>query len=1136
MQRLARPAADIRDRYEVVVIGSGYGGAIAASRLARAGRQVCLLERGKELLPGQYPDTLAEALDEYQTNTPHGQVGSRSNLYALQADEDISVVYGCGLGGTSLINANVSLEMDARVLDDPRWPEPLRGKPQALREGYRRAREMLRPNPFPSALPTPKKLTAHQKSAQRLNGEFRRLDLNVTFERRTNEVGIEQAACERCGDCVSGCNHGSKNTVLMNYLPDATHHGAEIFTLVDVRHLERDGDSWLVHYELLDAGRSGFHSPAQFVRAEVVVLAGGSLGSTEILLRSKARGLSLSTRVGQGFSGNGDVLGFAYNADEEIQGVGWGERRDPSQRVGPTITSAIDLRGSAQPDRDMIIEDGVIPGFFRSLIAPTLATASELLGVDTDPGLVDEMQEWSRQTLSLASGGRFGAVENTQTFLVMADDGASGSMRLDDDRLRLSFPGVGDQPTFQHANAALEEATAALGGTYVQNPAWTKAFGRSLTTVHPLGGCCMADSAEHGVVNHLGQVFSDATGSSVYESLLVCDGAILPRSVGVNPLLSISALAERNIELFATLRGWSIDYRLGVPPPAPESQRKPGVQFTETMKGFVAFGAESYEAGRDIGKESGNHFQFVLTIQSDDLEGMLDNPAHQSKLTGTVVSPALSDHPLSVSEGTLQILRPDDDQATAKQMRYQMTLTTVEGDRYRFEGHKKVHDQPGFDLWSDTTTLYAALRPLSPRVELRGEAKGILRIEPLDFIKQVRTIRARNVDGVSDRLKTIARFGDFFLGELYKSYGGILAPATVHDPAAPPRKRRALRLPPPEIVPLRTEDGADLRLTRHRAGNRGPVLLAPGMGTSTQAFTLDTIDVNLAEYLAAHAYDVWLFDYRASSAVDACRTQFSLDEIGRFDYPSAVRRVLEITGAESLQIIAHCVASAGLFTSLLGGHLPRGVRSVIASQFTPFVETTPLVEAKSRLHLPALLQSLGVDVLSTEFDVDAGFADQVYDTLLRLYPAEAGQLCDSPVCRRIRFMWGETFAHENLNYATHRAVHEMFGDGNLALFRHLTAVVRAGKLVTRAGQDEYLPNLANVSVPITIVQGGRNTLFLPSASERSFEAMRSVRPDLRIERRLFEEYAHMDCFIGKSAVRDVFPFLLSELRAQERAR
>ena len=126
MNRLSSPIERMESHYTAIVIGSGYGGAIAASRLARAGQQVCVLERGKEFQPGEYPDTEAEALCEMQAHTTEGHIGPRTGLYDFHLGADINVFVGCGLGGTSLVNANVSLRAEPRVFEDPRWPQPLR--------------------------------------------------------------------------------------------------------------------------------------------------------------------------------------------------------------------------------------------------------------------------------------------------------------------------------------------------------------------------------------------------------------------------------------------------------------------------------------------------------------------------------------------------------------------------------------------------------------------------------------------------------------------------------------------------------------------------------------------------------------------------------------------------------------------------------------------------------------------------------------------------------------------------------------------------------------------------------------------------------------------------------------------------
>src|SRR5260370_25989650 len=156
MPRLSSPIESMKPYYTVVVVGSGYGGAIAASRLARAGQDVCVLERGKEFQPGEYPNGEAEAMMEFQVDTELAHSGPATGLYDLHVNEGISVFVGCGLGGTSLVNANVALRAEPRVLQDPRWPQALRDDlDTALAEGYRLAGQMLGPPPYPPHFPPP---------------------------------------------------------------------------------------------------------------------------------------------------------------------------------------------------------------------------------------------------------------------------------------------------------------------------------------------------------------------------------------------------------------------------------------------------------------------------------------------------------------------------------------------------------------------------------------------------------------------------------------------------------------------------------------------------------------------------------------------------------------------------------------------------------------------------------------------------------------------------------------------------------------------------------------------------------------------------------------------------------------------
>ncbi|MGH3785416.1 MAG: alpha/beta fold hydrolase [Pseudonocardiaceae bacterium] len=1136
--RLSSPIEDLKDHYEVVVVGSGYGGAIAASRLARAGRQVCLLERGKELRPGEYPDTGPEVLGEMQIDFPGHRFGSRTALYDMRVNDDLSVFLGCGLGGTSLVNANVSLRADPRIFEDPRWPGALRDDLGTLMEvGYQRAEEMLRPMPLPDRVVGLKKLEALADSSTALPGQFSRVPINVTFADHVNQVGVAQHECTLCGDCVSGCNYGAKNSVLMNYLPDARNHGATIFTRIAVRFVKRQDDRWRVHYQVLDTGQERFDAPPLSISADIVVLAAGALGTTEILLRSAENGLPLSDHVGQRMTGNGDVLAFSYNSDHEVNGIGWGHRdsdesADEVGPVGPCITGMIDDRAQSDVELGMVIEEGSIPGALANQLPLSLIAVARASGIDTDPDdVADRLKELAREQESLLLGPYRGAVRNTQTYLVMSHDDGNGQAVLEDDRLRIHWPDVGGQEVFTRISNALQRATTALGGTYLTSPIWNKLLGQRLVTVHPLGGCVMAEDAQHGAVNHQGQPFRGPDGDAVHEGLYVADGSVIPRPLGVNPLLTISALAERSCALLAQNRDWTINYELPSPPvpAAPLPPQALGIQFTETMAGYISTQVTGdYQAAAQRGKDDDSRFSFTLTIVSADLDRMLADPACQARMIGTVTAPALSPDPITVTAGVFNLFVDDPDRVDARQMRYRMKLTTEQGRHYYFVGFKSIHNDQGLDIWPDTTTLYVTVYdgyddagPVA--------AKGILTIRPEDFMKQLTTMTVLNATSTQQRLAATARFGQFFAGALFDVFGGVARPLDRFDSAGPVRKKRPLRIGIPEIYPVVTDDRVELRLTRYQGGSKGPVILAHGLGVSSRIFSIDTIETNLVEFLYAYGYDVWLIDLRASIELPVAAERFSADDVARYDYPAAVAKVREVTASPSVQMVAHCYGSTTFFMAMLAGL--EGVRSVVSSQIATHAVCPPMTRLKSGLHLPTLLDKLGIESLTAYTDTNANWFSRLYDRFLDAFPDDKEEECNSAVCHRITFMYSLLYEHDQLNTATHDALHEMFGIANIHAMDHLALMVRSGGLRTVDGQDLYLPHLERLAIPITFIHGAENACFLPESTAKTMELLQRRNGSSWYRRHVVPGYGHIDCMFGKRAALDVYPLILQQLEA-----
>lgn len=1144
MARISKPLDAIKEHYEVVVIGSGYGGGIAASRLSRAGRTVCVLERGREIIPGEYPDTLLEATEEFQVHHPEGHIGSRTGLYDLHVNAQQNVIVGCGLGGTSLINANVSLEPEPQVFEDPRWPAGVRAHVDTLlQEGFQRAREMLKPNPYPESSPSLPKLAAHEQSADAMDvrKDFYRTPINVTFntfQNNLNHVGVEQLPCNNCGDCVSGCNNKAKNTTLMNYLPDAWNHGAEIFCQASVRHLERDGDGWIVHYQYVGTGREAFDAPTLFVKADVVVLSAGTLGSTEILLRSRDHGLAVSGQLGQHMSGNGDILGFGYNCDEKINGIGFGTHAAKDiGPVGPCITSVIDMRDEKDWTRRMVIEEGSIPGAIGGAMVPAMAAANAAIGEASDRGVLSKARHAARELESTLRGPYHGAVNHMQTYLIMSHDNGQGRMLLDEcDQLRIDWPGVGEQPNFKIGNDRLHTATQALNGNYVPNPIWTDLFKHSLITVHPLGGCVMGEDADQGVVNHKGQVFSGTVGAEVYANLYVTDGAVIPMSLAVNPLLTISAVSERAMRLLAEDRGWTIDYTLPSASTQVEQVAKLGIQFTETMKGFFSTkyrqAADTdfarYEQAYEAGKTDNSPMMFTVTVVAADLDRLIADPQHPATIVGTLEAPALSPQPLTVSNGVFNLFELDPEQVGVRHMNYKMKLSAEDGTNYFFSAFKSVpSDHSVLQVWHDTSTLFVTVYQGS---DDSGAVvgSGVLHIAPADFAKQMTTMKVTHAASEKERLEALARFGQYFAGTLWESYGGVLAGNAYFNPEAPVRKKRPLNVGAPVVSFFRTEDGVDLRLTRYVGGTKGPVMLVHGLGVGSSIFSTDTIPTNLLEYLYHHGYDVWLLDFRVSILLEASQHPSDGDQVARYDFPAAIREIQRATGAKDVQCIVHCYGATTFFMSLLAGL--EGVRSVVCSQIATDIVVPAATAIKTGLHIPSVLDTLGVKSLTAYTDSQANWFEKLYDTALKGYAlAEAQGYCNNPVCHRITFMYASLYRHDTLNETLHDNLHELFGGANMRTFEHLALLCRKGQLMSFAGEDVYMPNIDRLHMPILFISGAQNQCYLPESTERTLRRLTYKFGPERYSRLVVPEYGHIDCMFGKNAVVDVYPAILAHL-------
>ncbi|MCW5983308.1 MAG: GMC family oxidoreductase N-terminal domain-containing protein [Bryobacteraceae bacterium] len=533
--------------YDFVVVGSGYGGAIAAARLANADLNpkpsVCLLERGREWEVGRFPDTLDGVLRERRSAVnPLG-------LYEFLTYRDLSVVKGSGLGGTSLVNANVAIEPDEDVFGRAGWPSGV--TLDVLRPYYARARSVLAARSHPRAFEL-LKVQALGRRGRQIDLPAGALEIAVNFDiDGVNPHGVPQKPCIDCGDCVTGCNVGAKNTLCMNYLPMARNGGTDIFTQTEVEWVEKlAAGGWRIHGRHFSSPLAGH---AFTLDAANVILAAGSINTTGILLRSATRSLDLSPALGTRFGANGDFFGLAYNGDFRTNVLGFGNRPGSPRAAfapGPSIVAALRCNGGAPVDARFTIEDLSFPSPYVNAAKATFAL---LRGEDTDSG--DEAEEWRRVLRDLnpfAPAQPDGAMNHTMLYLCMGFDDAGGVIEFQTPwwdpggRLDIVWEGAGRQPLFTRINEELRRHAQAQGAGFIPNPLWTVFNVRHLTTAHPLGGCPLGDDYRQGAVDEYGRVYSG--DGSVHEGLYVADGALIPAALGVNPFLTICALAERIVE------------------------------------------------------------------------------------------------------------------------------------------------------------------------------------------------------------------------------------------------------------------------------------------------------------------------------------------------------------------------------------------------------------------------------------------------------------------------------------------------------------------------------------------------------------------------------------------------------------
>lgn len=775
-----------RDSYEALVIGTGFGGSVAACRLAQAGLDVAVVERGRRWPLGSFPRNPARLDDGWLWACEQG-------LYDADFRGDILAVRAAGYGGGSLVYANVAARPPAEVFAD--WPAPYTR--EALEPYFDLAAHVLGVSPAPSdprtGAPPPKTRLMAQavERVDRVAGFFHP-NLAVTFaddespasKPRPRQVGLTQATCTFCGECDIGCNVGAKNTLDRNYLALAEAAGAAVGTLTEAVHIARvdggadAGEGVRYRVRLREHGHpgAGKEGVERDVTARYVFVCAGALGSTELLLRSRDQHRTLPdlpSSLGEGYSGNGDFLSFGFDLPDAADPV-----------AGPTITTASVVRADTDAGHKwFVIEEGGFSPQVASLVAgldlatlPTQVARAmapvarrALAGART---LATELDDARPGTGPDGLGER---TRGTAVLLAMGRDEADGRIELRGRRHRLhvTWDTPRNDALYAAETAASAEVVRALGGRPVVTPTW-RLF-RKPVTVHNLGGARMGTSPQEGVVDVDGQVFG-------HPGLYVVDGAALPGATGGNPSLTIAAVAERCLQVAVRTitgdPGWVAPERAAVvhrevPEDAaveqvrradPLARPRPGVVFAETMRGSVA--------GRAV--------VIRLTVRIPDLGAFLTDPVHTATATGTVHADGLTRRPAAVTSGALHLLAPvGATRFGARSMDYLLSFTDDTGAQRILRGHKDV-SRAGGGPWRATTVLATTLEAdgeqAGPAGRLTITAPAAVRL--LASARATGVPRGARVATAARAAGTLLRFSAFFVGAVASAY--------LARPAGPP--------------------------------------------------------------------------------------------------------------------------------------------------------------------------------------------------------------------------------------------------------------------------------------------------------------------------------------------------------------
>jgi cholesterol oxidase len=517
--------------YDYVIIGSGFGGSVSAMRLTEKGYSVLVLEKGKRFKDSDF------ATSNWQFWKYLWMPALRAfGILQISITKGAMVLHGTGVGGGSLGYANVLEVPSDETFATPAWNQPVAWG-QVLRPHFETAKKMLGVTRNPK-LWKADEIMRQQAEERGLGHTFRATDVGVFFGPESETVpdpffggdGPTRTGCKHCGGCMVGCRYNAKNTLPKNYLYFAEKGGAKIVAeaeVTDVRPWPTDDGRSETGYEVTyQSSTRWFGGDKQTVRARRVIFSAGVMGTMKLLLHLRESSLpNLSPRLGEKVRTNSEALlgSVARNSDVEYsQGIAISSifNADDITRIEPV----------RYPDGSSLM---------RFVSAPLISQG------DSVPVRVLKSLGWAltHPLDYLKAMVLPGWAHNVTIILVMQHADNHMKFRLGRSLLTLFRRGLVADPTIDHKIAARVDVGHDITRDFAArtNGVPMGSLGENLlnlpTTAHILGGAPIGENADEGVVNENLEIHN-------YPELYIVDGSIMPANPGVNPSLTITALAE----------------------------------------------------------------------------------------------------------------------------------------------------------------------------------------------------------------------------------------------------------------------------------------------------------------------------------------------------------------------------------------------------------------------------------------------------------------------------------------------------------------------------------------------------------------------------------------------------------------